>query len=170
MAPHSNDSDSKAATGFVPNTAGNSAAGRSAKTKGTSKLSLNPKSKAKTEKKRKSRRQSANKRESPIPKVVSDRMIKRALVFTGVPTVISFTILPLSLVARNREWIELSPTLVFAGSLGFLVIGFVGISYSLLSASWDEEVPGSLLGLRELKLNWRRFQDAQRANKERQKS
>ena len=168
MATHSTDTSTKAATGFGTNAEGDSSATQSNK-KRTAGSNPAPKPKAKKEK-RKPYRKSAKKSQSVIPQVVSNRMIKRALIFTGIPTVLSFAILPLSLVARNQELFDLPPTVVFAGSLGCLAIGFVGITFSLLSASWDEDVPGSLLGIRELKLNWSRFQETRKANQEQQNS
>ncbi|MEO0854500.1 MAG: PAM68 family protein, partial [Cyanobacteria bacterium J06648_11] len=39
-------------------------------------------------------------------------------------------------------------------SLGLFGLGFVGISYGVLSASWEPQEAGSLLGLREFRFNF----------------
>ena len=38
------------------------------------------------------------------------------------------------------------------------VLGLVGISYAIISSSWDEE-PGSLLGFKEFGINFQRIKD-----------
>ena len=47
-----------------------------------------------------------------------------------------------------------------ATSLLFLGLGVVGLSYGLLSASWDERSEGSLLGFEQFPDNFGRMQEA----------
>jgi len=45
------------------------------------------------------------------------------------------------------------------------VLGLVGISYAILSSSWDDE-PGSALGFEEFKTNVKRVQDGLKRTKD----
>ena len=51
-------------------------------------------------------------------------------------------------------------------SLGWFGLGVLGVSYGVMSASWDEESPGSALGLSELQINWGRMSSAWRETRE----
>jgi Photosynthesis affected mutant 68 len=46
-----------------------------------------------------------------------------------------------------------------------LGMGVAGLTYGILSASWDDE-PGSFWGLDEFKLNFERMKEGYRANKD----
>jgi hypothetical protein len=97
------------------------------------------------------------KRQNAIPEVVSKRMARRMAFFCGIPTLLGFSVLPGSYLVITNHWFELPNTAVLLVSLGFLGLSVLGLSYGVLSASWDEDQPGSLLGLRECGLNWDRF-------------
>jgi hypothetical protein len=58
---------------------------------------------------------------------------------------------------------KLPNSAVLLVSLGFFGLGVIGLSYGLLSASWDEERPGSLLGFEEFSTNLGRMTDAWKA-------
>ncbi|MCF3606526.1 PAM68 family protein [Planktothrix agardhii 1033] len=47
--------------------------------------------------------------------------------------------------------------------MGCFGLSVLGLSYGVLSASWDEEAPGSILGWQEFKLNLGRMQDGWKA-------
>ena len=54
--------------------------------------------------------------------------------------------------------VVIQPSIVaYATQLPF-VLGLVGITYGILSASWDDE-PGSLLGFKEAKINFERIKE-----------
>ena len=110
---------------------------------------------------------------SAIPEAVSKRMIRRMALLCGIPTGLglsSFFIF-YSLVARG--WAEISPQLVFYVTLGLFGLGFFGLSYGVLSTSWDEDRPGGWVGWQEFTLNaarllqgWRQAKQAAKEAKE----
>ncbi|HAN47156.1 MAG TPA: DUF3464 domain-containing protein [Cyanobacteria bacterium UBA8156] len=88
-----------------------------------------------------------------IPQEVSDRMVRRAAVFCGIPTAMGFGSLVLSYIVISRHWLEVSNTLVLLVSLGLTGLGVLGLSYGALSASWDPGRVGSLWGSEEFRKN-----------------
>jgi hypothetical protein len=49
--------------------------------------------------------------------------------------------------------IKLPPIAVLLVNMGFFGLGVLGITYGVLSASWDEDRVGSLLGWNEFRTN-----------------
>lgn len=91
-----------------------------------------------------------------IPEVVSQRMARRMAFFSGIPTVLGMATFVVSyFLVRNGA--KLPPTAVLLVSALFFGIGVVGLSYGLLSASWDEEQVGSLLGTEQFGVNFARL-------------
>ncbi|MFQ3679271.1 MAG: PAM68 family protein [Pseudanabaenaceae cyanobacterium] len=88
-----------------------------------------------------------------IPQEVSNRMVRRAAVFCGVPTFLGFGSLVVSYIVISRHWLELPNTLVLLVSLGLTGLGVLGLSYGALSASWDTGRVGSLWGGDEFRKN-----------------
>jgi len=94
-----------------------------------------------------------------IPERVAQRMGKRMLPFVGIPlfglmgTFVTFWYLA---TYRNMEF---QPALVAFSTIGVLGIGLLGITYSVMSASWDSEVEGSFIGLDEFKNNFGSIKD-----------
>lgn len=88
-----------------------------------------------------------------IPKVVSDRMVRRSVLFCGIPTGLGFIVLIASYLVISKHLFEIPNALVLLGSLGFTGIGVLGLSYGALSASWDEHRLGSWLGAAEFQKN-----------------
>ncbi|MBE9006703.1 PAM68 family protein [Fortiea sp. LEGE XX443] len=97
------------------------------------------------------------KEEMAIPPVVSQRMIRRVAIFCGVPTALGITTLVVSYLLATQAHIQLAPIAVLLVNMGLFGLGVVGITYGVLSASWDEERAGGLLGLSELTTNWGRM-------------
>ena len=165
MASNSQDDQPKPAAGFASPADENSTKGGSKKGRGSAATKFTPKSGSKQAKtaNKKGKRMSREERAagtSIIPPVVSNRMLRRGLVISGIPTLIAFSVIPLSYFAIVNEWFELPNAIVLGASLGGLLLGLLGISYSVLSASWDEDVPGSLLGFREFQLNLSRLRES----------
>lgn len=102
---------------------------------------------------------------SAIPEVVSRRMIRRMALFCGVPTMLGISTFIVSYVVVTQELFKLPPTAVLLVSLGFFGLGVVGLSYGVLSASWDEDSVGSRLGWGEFRLNFGRMTEAWRSSK-----
>jgi hypothetical protein len=97
------------------------------------------------------------KEETKIPTVVSQRMLRRVAVFCGVPTALGIFILIASYLLISFADIQLPPIAVLLVNMGLFGLGVLGITYGVLSASWDEERPGNLLGLAEFVTNWGRM-------------
>ncbi|MEM7725654.1 MAG: PAM68 family protein [Cyanobacteria bacterium P01_A01_bin.45] len=92
-----------------------------------------------------------------IPKTVSDRMVKRVVAFCGVPTVLGISTLVLNYFLITRFEIKFPPTAILLVNLGFFGLGVLGITYGVLSASWDERTTGTILGWEQFTVNWRRM-------------
>jgi hypothetical protein len=94
---------------------------------------------------------------SAIPETVSRRMVKRMAWLSGVPTLLAMATFVISYLLITKEIVDLPNYIVLIVSLGFFGLGVLGLSYGVLSASWDEQQEGSLLGLDEFKVNWGRM-------------
>ncbi|KAH7296938.1 hypothetical protein KP509_26G045700 [Ceratopteris richardii] len=94
-----------------------------------------------------------------IPQIVMDRMIKRIGVSLTVPLILGvssfamFWYLRVVLKFDIPEWLPLLVSGTFFGSSA------LGISYGILSTSWDPNRDGSFLGWKEAKANWPIFFD-----------
>lgn len=130
--------------------------------KATSKSPAQPK---KSEKQA-SKQPPFNKQEMAIPEVVSQRMIRRVAGFCGVPTVLGIVTLVVSYLLATYTEIQLPPIAVLLVNMGLFGIGVIGITYGVLSASWDEERAGSLLGLGEFSTNWGRMVEVWRETRQ----
>ncbi len=106
-----------------------------------------------------------------IPDVVSKRMIRRALVFCGIPVLMGMGVFLGGYVAIANN-IRVPNTVVLLTSMGCLGLSVLGLSYGILSACWEEDLAskGSLLGWTEFKINFGRMADAYRASKQMQQS
>ncbi|TAE60235.1 MAG: DUF3464 family protein [Nostocales cyanobacterium] len=97
------------------------------------------------------------KEEMAVPEVVSQRMIRRVAAFCGIPTALGITTLVVSYLLVSYADIQLPPIAVLLVNMGLFGIGVIGITYGVLSASWDVDRPGSLLGVGEFTTNWGRM-------------
>jgi len=95
-------------------------------------------------------------RPSQIPEAVSRRMARRIGLATGVPTLLGMAVFVASYFLVSRRLLDVPPVVTLGLSGGFFLLGLVGLSYGVLSASW-EEAPGSLLGIEQIGLNIRRL-------------
>lgn len=107
-----------------------------------------------------------NKEEMAIPQVVSQRMIRRVAGFCGIPTALSITTLVVSYLLTMYSEIRLPPIAVLLVNMGLFGLGVLGITYGVLSASWDEERVGSWLGLGEFSTNWGRMVEVWRETRQ----
>lgn len=101
---------------------------------------------------------------TPIPEVVSRRMLRRMIVFSGLPTGLAIAIFFGSYLLLTRNIIDFPKYLVLFATLGCFGLGVVGLSYGALSASWDEDRDGGWFGLREFRTNFGRLTEAWRTN------
>lgn len=100
-----------------------------------------------------------------IPEAVSRRMIRRMVFFCGLPTALGISSFILSYFIVTEQWFPLPNAAVVAVSMGFFGMGVLGLSYSVFSASWDENTPGSWLGWNEFVVNFRRMTQAWRSSR-----
>ncbi|PZO45444.1 MAG: DUF3464 domain-containing protein [Phormidesmis priestleyi] len=115
------------------------------------------------QKKAKDQRNRAN-NSGAIPKEVSDRMLRRMAVLSSSPVFLGVGIFFLAYYLKSREIVEFPPVAVLLVTMGCFGLGVLGLTYGVLSASWDAE-PGSLIGLSEFKLNFGRVMDARKTSK-----
>lgn len=79
--------------------------------------------------------------------------------FCGIPTALGISSFVVSYVAVSHG-VELPNTAVLLVSLGCFGLGVLGLSYGVLSASWDETTPGGLLGVDQFRVNFGRMTSA----------
>lgn len=102
-------------------------------------------------------------KETAIPKAVSQRMARRMALFCGVPSVLGISTFFTSYFLLTRDVVALPNVAVVLVSMGFFGLGVLGLSYGVISASWDEEIPGSSLGWSEFNINLGRLTEAWRS-------
>jgi Photosynthesis affected mutant 68 len=109
----------------------------------------------------------AKKESGQIPEVVSNRMIRRALFFSGTPMLLGMSVFLLGYFAIINHWFPVSNTVVLLSSMACLGLSVLGLSYGILSACWEEDstIKGSILGWAEFKTNFGRMADAYRENR-----
>ena len=99
------------------------------------------------------------KQSSGIPKYVADRMARRIFFTAGIPTVLGMSVFVVSYIVVTRKIAEIPPSSTIAISALFFLLGLGGLSYGILSASWDKE-PGSFFGIENIPLNIERAKAA----------
>jgi hypothetical protein len=105
-----------------------------------------------------------------IPEAVSKRMFGRMVVFSGIPSILGLMIFPISYLIVTQHWFELPNAVVVVLSLGMFGLGALGLTYGVLSASWDEANSGSALGWQEFQVNWGRVTEGWRTRKQQNSS
>ena len=107
----------------------------------------------------------AGAKQEAIPRYVADRMARRVAVFTGLPSIAGMGVFVASYFVVTRDLAEIPPGATLVGSGFFFVLGLVGLSVGVLTASWDKE-PGTLLGFENFKPNVQRMRESIRAQKQ----
>jgi hypothetical protein len=97
-----------------------------------------------------------------IPPAVANRMIRRIAVATGVPSLLGMAVFVVSYLLVSRSILEIPPIATLLASGACFLLGLIGLSYGVLSASWESE-PGSLLGSEQIGLNIARVRASIRA-------
>lgn len=103
-----------------------------------------------------------NTRKEAIPRYVADRMARRVVFFTGLPSVAGMGVFVGSYFVVTRGIAEIPPGVTLAGSGFFFLLGLLGLSYGVLTSSWETQ-PGTLLGLEHFKPNLQRMRESIRA-------
>ena len=101
------------------------------------------------------------KKSSPngIPKYVADRMAKRIFFTAGIPTIMGMSVFIVSYIIVTKKIAEIPPSSTIAISALFFLLGLGGLSFGILSASWDKE-PGSFFGIENIPMNIKRAKAA----------
>ena len=94
-----------------------------------------------------------------IPKYVADRMARRIFFFAGIPTILGMSVFVISYIIVTRNIAEIPPSSTIAISALFFLLGLGGLSFGILSASWDKD-PGSFLGIENIPTNIQRAKAA----------
>ena len=101
----------------------------------------------------------STKEKSGIPSYVANRMARRIAFTTGIPTLSGMGVFIGSYFLISKGIAEISPTVTLVSSALCFLVGLLGLSYGILSASWDFN-PGSFLGFENIKPNINRMKDA----------
>ena len=96
---------------------------------------------------------------SGIPKYVADRMARRIFFAAGIPTILGMSVFVVSYIIVTRNIAEIPPSSTIAISALFFLLGLAGLSFGILSASWDKE-PGSFFGIENIPMNIERAKAA----------
>ena len=99
-----------------------------------------------------------------IPKYVANRMARRIVFTTGIPTLSGMGVFIGSYFLISKGIADISPTLTLVTSAICFFVGLLGLSYGILSASWDFN-PGTFLGFENIKPNINRMKDAFKSSK-----
>ena len=99
---------------------------------------------------------------SAIPKDVANRMARRIVITTGLPTFCGMAVFVVSYLLVSKGIADIPPALTLLTSAACFLTGLLGLSYGILSASWENKT-GSLFGLENIRPNIARVKDAFRA-------
>ena len=89
-----------------------------------------------------------------MPEVVSQRMLKRVVPFAGLPVLGAALTFVGFWYANTQLELDLPPQIVAYATQALLLLSFAGITYGVMSTSWDEEEEGSLLGFENVGRNF----------------
>ena len=99
------------------------------------------------------------KAQQTIPDYVANRMARRVAVATGIPSILGMSTFVASYLLVSKGVLDIPPGITLVTSGGFFLLGLVGLSYGVLSASWEPGA-GSLLGLEQMGLNISRLRSS----------
>lgn len=102
-----------------------------------------------------------------VPEAVSQRMARRMAMFCGIPTTLGVLTFVVAYVIVTQGWFKLPNVAVLLVSMAWFGLGVLGLSYGVLSASWDENRVGTRLGWAEFVTNFSRMRASWREAKER---
>ncbi|KAE8727757.1 Protein PAM68 [Hibiscus syriacus] len=89
-----------------------------------------------------------------IPEVVTNRMISRMGLSVGIPLFIGLLFFPFFYYLKVGLKIDVPTWVPFIVSFFFFGTALLGVSYGIVSSSWDPMREGSLLGWNEAQKNW----------------
>lgn len=89
-----------------------------------------------------------------VPEVVTNRMLKRITLTVGIPIAFGLCFFPFFYWLKVVQKVDIPDWLPLIVSTSFFGAAGLGISYGVISTSWDPNREGSLLGWREAQANW----------------
>ncbi|XP_030535430.1 protein PAM68, chloroplastic isoform X2 [Rhodamnia argentea] len=89
-----------------------------------------------------------------IPEVVTNRMMNRMAISVGAPLFIGLLFFPFFYYLKVGLKIDVPTWVPFIVSFFFFGSALLGVSYGIVSSSWDPLREGSLLGWNEAQKNW----------------
>ncbi|GER56243.1 ABC-type Co2+ transport system, partial [Striga asiatica] len=92
--------------------------------------------------------------EGVIPEIVTNRMISRMGFSVGIPLFIGLLFFPFFYYLKVGLKIDVPTWVPFIVSFVFFGAALLGVSYGIVSASWEPLREGSLLGWNEARKNW----------------
>lgn len=92
--------------------------------------------------------------EGVIPEIVTNRMIGRMGFSVGIPLFIGLLFFPFFYYLKVGLKIDVPNWVPFIVSFVFFGTALLGVSYGIVSSSWDPLREGSLLGWTEARKNW----------------
>ncbi|KNA21384.1 hypothetical protein SOVF_043610 [Spinacia oleracea] len=95
-----------------------------------------------------------DKEEGIIPEIVTNRMIKRMAFSVGIPLSIGLAFFPFFYYLKKGLSIDVPTWVPFIVSFIFFGTALLGVSYGIVSSSWDPLREGSFYGWQEAQKNW----------------
>ncbi|OEL38308.1 hypothetical protein BAE44_0000677 [Dichanthelium oligosanthes] len=92
--------------------------------------------------------------EDEIPQPVFDRILRRIVFTVGVPMASGVALLNVYDALKRGQGVDVPAWLPLLTILVAFGTSALGIAYGTLSASWDPDKEGSLLGIDEARANW----------------
>ena len=101
----------------------------------------------------------STKKSQAIPQEVANRMAKRIAITSGLPTISGMGVFLLSYLIVSKGIADIPPSLTLVTSAVCFLLGLLGLSYGILSSSWESS-PGTLLGFENISSNINRIRIA----------
>ncbi|KAG8094434.1 hypothetical protein GUJ93_ZPchr0012g20077 [Zizania palustris] len=101
-------------------------------------------------------------RDAAIPEVVTNRMMRRVGASVGAPLAVGVAFFPAFYYLKTVAKVDVPTWIPFGVSFVFFGAALLGVSYGIVSASWDPAREGSLLGWNEARRNWPVFWESLR--------
>ncbi|XP_057963870.1 protein PAM68, chloroplastic [Malania oleifera] len=92
--------------------------------------------------------------EGIIPEIVTNRMISRMGFSVGIPLFVGLLFFPFFYYLKVGLKVDVPNWIPFIVSFFFFGSALLGVSYGIVSSSWDPMREGSLLGWNEAQKNW----------------
>ncbi len=103
-----------------------------------------------------------------IPDAVAKRMLSRMLPLAAIPVFGGIGLFVFFYFSATRGDFEVPPAIVAYATTAPWLLGLAGLTYGIISSSWDEDVEGSFLGFDEFQTNIDRILEGLRRGSENQ--